>query len=79
MIKREQHECMFTCALLQHNDDTLAIGSWLHTYSLLVHQTVEAERVPGLQVVGLLSWTRIKLMRRPNNLFNINFIIKDPN
>lgn len=46
---------IFTCTLLQHDDDSLAISRWLHAYSLLVHQTVEAERVPGLQVVGLLS------------------------
>lgn len=45
----------FTCTLLQHYDDTLAVGCRLHTYSLLVHQPIEAERVPGLQVVGLLS------------------------
>lgn len=44
-----------TSALLQHDDHALAISSWLHTYSLLVHQSIEAERVPGLQVVGLLS------------------------
>merc|ERR1711915_906845 len=44
---------VLTCTLLQHDDDTLAISSWLDTYSLLVHQTIEAERVPGLQVVGL--------------------------
>lgn len=46
---------MFTFAFLQHHNDSLAVGSRLHTDSLLVHQTIEAVRVPGLQVVGLLS------------------------
>lgn len=50
-----QYYYSFTCTLLQHYDDTLAVGCRLHTYSLLVHQPIEAERVPGLQVVGLLS------------------------
>merc|ERR1719218_39481 len=38
---------------LENDDDSLAVSCWLHTYSLLVHQSIEAERVPGLQVVGL--------------------------
>lgn len=52
VMKDRRH---LTSALLQHDDHALAISRWLHTYSLLVHQTIEAERVPGLQVVGLLS------------------------
>ncbi|KAA8584432.1 hypothetical protein FQN60_008217 [Etheostoma spectabile] len=43
-----------------HDDDSLAIGSWLHTYSLLVHQTIEAERVPGLQVCPFLLMRKLE-------------------
>lgn len=46
--------CVFTCTSLQHHHHTLAISCRLHTDGLLVHQAVEAERVPGLQVVGFL-------------------------
>lgn len=46
---------VFTCALLQHDNNSLAVSCWLNTNSLLVHQTIEAERIPCLQVVGLLS------------------------
>lgn len=44
-----------TSALLQHDHDSFAVSCWLHTNSLLVHQTIEAERVPCLKVVGFLS------------------------
>ena len=57
VMKDRRH---LTSALLQHDDHALAISRWLHTYSLLVHQTIEAERVPGLQVVGLLSQKKKK-------------------
>lgn len=48
-------QTIFTSTLLQHNNNSLAISCWLNTNSLLVHQTIEAERVPCLQVVGFLS------------------------
>lgn len=45
---------MFTCTLLQHDNNTLSISCRLNTNSLPVHQPVETEGVLGLQVVGLL-------------------------
>lgn len=50
-----------TSALLQYNHDALAISCWLNTDSLLVHQAIEAERVPCLQVVGFLQHEWIKI------------------
>ena len=54
MLEKKTPILILTGALLQDDHDPFTVSCWLHAHRLPVHQAVEAERVPRLQVVGLL-------------------------
>lgn len=48
-------KCALTCTFLQDDDHTFTISGRLDANGLAVNETIEAESIPGLQVIWLLK------------------------
>lgn len=48
-------KCTLTCTFLQDDDHTFTISGRLDANGLAVNETIEAESIPGLQVIWLLK------------------------